>query len=208
MRNYEKIDKHLNTLHADIYPQPEDEGHTAWARESIGVLLGRARFPVSSVLDVGCGEGFCQPIFEELKMKYTGIALGKDVRVAKDKGRNVMEMDFSFPEFPDGSFHLVYGRHALEHSPIPLLTLMEWKRVSAKYIALILPSVEHWTYFGRNHYFVLHREQWENLFGVAKLNIEYRRIKKEIMRPLKEDRDEDYQDPSPVAVEYWYLLSK
>ena len=208
MRTYTKVDQYLDSLLFQIYAQPEDEGHTRWAQESIDFLAGSCAHPVTSVLDAGCGEGFCQPMFEEKGMAYTGIALRGDVENAVSKGRNVLSMDFSFLDFPDGSFHLVYSRHSLEHSPMPLLTLMEWKRVSAKYVALVLPAVEHWTYVGRNHYFVLHPEQWENLFDIVGLKIEVKRIKKEVMRPNKEDRREEYADPPPVEVEYWYLLSK
>jgi ubiquinone/menaquinone biosynthesis C-methylase UbiE len=145
MRTYTKIDQYLDSLLLQIYAQPEDAGHTKWARESIDFFAESCTHPVASVLDAGCGEGFCQPMFEEKGIAYTGVALRDDVESAVAKGRNVLSMDFSFLDFPDGSFHMVFSRHSLEHSPMPLLTLMEWKRVSAKYVALVLPNRRYLT---------------------------------------------------------------
>ena len=50
---------------------------------------------------------------------------------------------------------IIFSRHYLEHSPFPLLTLMEWHRVSKKYLCLVLPNPEYFTYVGRNHYAVM-----------------------------------------------------
>lgn len=197
MRNYSHIDNYLSFLLADIYPQPPDPGHTTWAIESISEIIKNAG-SFEEVLDVGCGQGFCQEIFESYGKTYQGVALGEDVLVAKKLGKNVEEHDFSFLPYADDSFDFIYARHALEHSPMPLLTLMEWERVSSKYIALVLPAAEHWKYGGRNHYFVLDPEQWKVLFNVAGLEVKYEYVKKQRMG----------DDPREVEIELWYLLEK
>lgn len=199
MRDYAKIDGYLDKLVEDIYPQPQDPGHTAWAAESIQAFM-RESSGVNSVLDVGCGEAFCQDFFDVYGVNYVGICLGDDYKVALQKGRTVEEYDFSFLPYGDNSFDMLYARHSLEHSPMPLLTLMEWRRVTNNYVALVLPAPEHWRYVGKNHYFVLLQEQWGNLFDVAGFNIIDTHVKKERMSL-------DETDPE-VEIEFWYLLKK
>ena len=126
------------------------------------------------------------------------MCLGRDFAVGKKKGRNLWEFDFNFIPLDDNSFDLVYSRHSLEHSPIPLLTLMEWARICNPYIALVLPSPEYWRWGGRNHYFVLNRHQWKNLFQVVGLDVVHESIKKHPMYPGKPES----------TIEYWFLLKK
>jgi SAM-dependent methyltransferase len=166
MRDYTNIDGYLNKLYGDIYEQPEDVGHTRLAQKVIDHWISRMT-TCRSVLDVGCGQGMCQSMFERWGLKYEGIAIGEDVIVAQEKGRNVKRMDFSFLDYPDNSFDLIFARHALEHSPMPLITLMEWARVAKNWLGIILPAPEWYTYRGQNHYSVMNMEQINNLLDVA-----------------------------------------
>ncbi|PJB50010.1 MAG: hypothetical protein CO103_03565 [Chloroflexi bacterium CG_4_9_14_3_um_filter_45_9] len=199
MKDYSKIDKYLNKLIVDVYPQPQDEKHTLWAAESILEFMRLAK-DVHSVIDLGCGEAFCQPYFTNYGCEYVGVCIGDDYKVALQAGKNVLEEDFSFLPFEDESYDLLYSRHSLEHSPVPLLTLMEWHRVSKKYVALVLPSPEHWGYVGLNHYCVLNKEQWRNLFDVAGFNVVYESSKCYHMAVEPEKPD--------VEIEFWFLLEK
>lgn len=200
MRDYTHIDKYLDKLIGEIYPQPQDEGHTAWAKESISYFFNYVE-GVNTVLDAGCGEAFCQTIFEEKGVEYyEGVCLGEDYRVARDKGRRVFGYDFSFLPYKDNAFDLIYSRHSLEHSPMPLLTLMDWHRITKRYLALVLPSHEFWEYKGQNHYFVLNCEQWENLFEKAGFERRYYYSKTQNMTADPERE--------PVQIEHWYLLEK
>lgn len=198
-RDFTKISGYLDKLEEDIYPQPQDKGHTSLAVEAIRYFMvntGGAK----SVLDVGCGEGFCENQFLRFGSYYTGIAKSEDVINARRFGHNVFDEDFSFLPYRDGQFDLVFSRHSLEHSPFPLLTLMEWHRVSSKFLALVLPDPSYWTYSGKNHYFVLNEEQWENLFDVSGWKILEKRHKSMIMA-IEEDAPD-------VNIEFWYLLEK
>lgn len=198
MRNYERIDLYLDKLAEQIYPQPEDDGHTALAKESIDWVLEQTG-KVFSVLDAGCGEAFCQPFFEDRAILYTGVNLGQDYDSAKAKGRKVFKEDFTFLSANDESYEMIYSRHSLEHSPVPLLTLMEWYRVAKKWVALVLPAPEYWRFAGRNHYFVLNHKQWENLFDVAGFNVRCKTLKRHQM----------YSPDKPDSlIEYWYLLER
>lgn len=164
MRDWSRMDGYLNVLLSEVYPQPigENDEHPALAREVIDLWMSRLT-GCNTVLDVGCGEGFAQPIFERWGAKYEGVSLSTDVIAAQKKGRNVKKMDFSFLEYDENSFDLVFSRHSLEHSPMPLLTLMEWARVSKQWLGLIVPAPEWYTFRGLNHYSVMTRGQLESI---------------------------------------------
>ena len=180
-RNYYYIDKYLNELMQDIYVQPWDVGHDAWAREV--VFQWGDEINPESILDVWAGEGFCQDIFKEIGIEnYVGVAIGDDVITARKLGRNVFNEDFHFLPYAAESFDMVFARHSLEHSPMPLLALMEWHRVAKYWLCLILPNPEFWTYTGRNHYSVLQSEQAEFLLNRAGWNVIWKEHTNEELR--------------------------
>jgi len=157
LRDYSRFDEFLDQLCQDIYPQPSDFGHTIYAKQAIDEMCPT---DIIDVLDVGCGVGFCQEIFGQLGHQYTGITLGNDDYLeARKTGKNVYLGDMTYLPWNDNSFDLIFARHVLEHSPFPLLTLMEWRRVSKKYLLLVNPTPEFWSVAGRNHYSVLYKDQ-------------------------------------------------
>lgn len=203
MRDFEHIDKYLDILLGDLYPQPPDPGHTQLAQEVIDMWC--SRLSIKTVLDVWAGQGFCQPMFEKWGIKYQGIALGPDVIPAQSAGYTVDRMDFNFLEFDDKSFDLVFSRHSLEHSPMPILTLMEWNRVSSTYLGVILPAPEHYTFEGLNHYSVMSVPQFLAIAPRAN------------WRPIWTDvKSMPYPDPIPSdpnhttmrPTEYWIFCEK
>lgn len=192
MRDYSQIDFYLNKLYSEIYPQPEDAGHTALAQKVIDHWCSRLT-TCKTILDVGAGQGFCQPMFERWDIEYLGVAMGEDVVKAQEQNKDVVKMDFSFLNLETESFDLVFSRHSLEHSPMPLLSLMEWYRVSKQWLGLVVPAPEHYGYVGRNHYYVLNLEQWKNLLGVAGWN------------PMWIDEE---KGPDEKTWEYWIFCEK
>jgi SAM-dependent methyltransferase len=122
---------------------------------------------LKSILDVGCGQGQAFPILRQYAKRVEGVTLGTDVDICLDKGLDVKLADMSFLPYPEGDFDLIFARHVLEHSPAPLLSLMEWRRVSRQWLMLIMPDPVHYGYVGKNHYYVLAREQMDNLLGQA-----------------------------------------
>jgi len=169
MRDYSRIEKYLNDLAQDISPQPVDEGHTAWATDVIVNFLfegwqNAKDLNINTVLDVGCGEGFCSSIFRSVGIDWTGVTLGaNDFRIAKTKGKAYLK-DATFLDFDGGSYDLIFARHILEHSPMPLLTLMEWHRISKRYLVLVFPAWEYWLPYGKNHYYMFTKDQlWQLL---------------------------------------------
>ena len=203
MRSYTNIDFYLNTLAGDIYPQPEDPGHTSLAYKAIDLWASRLT-TCESVLDVGCGTGFCEDMFKVWNIKYQGVCLGQDFIIARDLARKVKRMDFHFLDFLDNSFDLVFARHSLEHSPMPLLALMEWARVSKSWLGLILPAPEWYGYKGLNHYSVMNHEQIENLLARAGWRI----IWNDIDRLSKDDKKTDDNPEGLMPHEYWIMAEK
>jgi len=190
MRDYKNIDRYITQLYGDIYPQPEDAGHTDLAMQVITNWCSKLT-SVHSVLDVGAGQGFCQPMFEHFGLTYEGVALGEDVVIAQELGRNIKKMDFSFLDYPDNSVDLIFSRHSLEHSPLPILSLMEWNRVSSGFLGIVLPAPEWYTYKGLNHYSVmtmdhikqlLDRAGWHVIWDEVK-ELEFEAGKTETLRP-------------------------
>jgi len=197
-----QIDKHINKLREQIYEQPADDGHTAWADDAIRWLSPNNTEGLS-VLDVGCGSGFCKPIFEDvLNMHW----IGQDYFIDGS--------DMSVLPYDNNSFDMVFARHVLEHSPMPLITLMEWHRISKRYALIVLPAPEYWQVFGKNHYYVLRKDNWWNLFDVAGWKI----VKEEdfttsdslFMDYYMQEvpRNERVWNGPPKVVEFRYLLEK
>ena len=213
MNNYTNFDRYLSQLQQDIYPQKQDMAHTAWALDSLAMIPP----DVEVILDVGCGEGFLKEPIEAQERVWNGLTLGKrDWEVGRKKGRSgLYHGDFTFTNFQDGMFDMVYARHALEHSPFPILTLMEWHRIAAKYLLLIAPAPEFWGYIGQNHYAVGNEDQvwwWLRRSGWKIFRRKYLRTDDArflvTYRPEEEDRDTVEHPGAPMIVEYRYLCKK
>ena len=201
MRDYRFIDQYLTSLYSDIYTQPEDVGHTRLAQKVID-HWGSRLTTCHSVLDVGCGQGFAQPMWERWGMEYYGCAIGEDVIKAQELGRRVVVADFSFlTGWEDNKVDLIFARHALEHSPMPLLTLFEWARVARNWLGIVLPAPEWYGFTGQNHYSVMTHEQIENLLNRAGWNIMWSEVDS---LPFDASKPDETLRPH----EYWYFCEK
>lgn len=159
MRDYSHVERYLNVLAGDVYPQPSDQKHERYAVEVIEkwlpLLIG-----LESILDVGCGQGFAIGHLGRFARQVEGVTLGSDYDVCRKAGLEVHRADMSFLPFDDRAFDLIFARHSLEHSPMPLLSLMEWYRVSRQWLLLVVPNPAAFHPGGRNHYYVLNDVQW------------------------------------------------
>lgn len=166
-RNFSRLNIYLNRLSEDIYPQPEDEGHTRMAMDVFDKWFAPYH-SIQTLLDAGCGDSaFMKGKFESIGIQYTGIA----IRVTNPL---VVNMDFTFTEFEDEEFDCVFARHSLEHSPMPIITLMEWHRISKSWLCLILPNPTVYGWAGKNHYSVMNITLAESLLQRAGWNVIWR----------------------------------
>lgn len=166
VRDYIHLERYLNELIPDIYEQPSDEGHQEQIEDVVSRWVANLQ-GLSSVLDAGCGQGQAIPELQRYAKRVAGVTLGSDAEICQEKGYEVYRADMSFLPFNDGEFDLVFARHSLEHSPMPLLTLMEWHRVAKQWLLLITPDLAHFGPGGRNHYYVLQTDQWDCLLRRA-----------------------------------------
>ncbi|HEY8573109.1 class I SAM-dependent methyltransferase [Phenylobacterium sp.] len=165
---YRRLDAFLQRVRGEIYAEPAFDLHDKVTREMAAYLLKTAGLPPGAkVLDVGCGQGLALELFRDAGLAPVGITLGEDLEVCRGKGLDVVEMDFSFLDFPDESFHLVWCRHALEHSIFPYFTLAEMHRVlkpgGVLYVEVPAPDTACAHQANPNHYSVLPKSMWLEL---------------------------------------------
>lgn len=166
MRDYRHVERYLNILQGDVYPQPSDAGHDGLAREIVHKWVSQLS-NIKNALAVGCGQGNEIKFLKEFIPDVVGVTLGEDYQVCMSKNLETYNADMGFLPFDYDQFDLVYARHVLEHSPMPLLALMEWQRVSKQWLLLVVPDPRHFQVGGRNHYYVLTAEQWRVLLERA-----------------------------------------
>ena len=119
----------------------------------------------TKILDIGCGIGyFLDEIKERGYTNYEGITLSQDDRKSCiDRGHVVKSYDLSFFPHSDGyideSVGFIFSRHALEHSPYPLFTLIEYNRLLLQgariYIEVPAPNCARKHEFNPNHFSIL-----------------------------------------------------
>ena len=136
----------------------------------------------SKILDLGCGPGY---FLDEMKERgyedVLGITLSPgDIKICKEKGHKTAGYDLSFLPQKDGyhdeSVDFIFLRHALEHSPYPIFSLMEYNRIlkqgSKIYIEVPAPDNDRKHEFNLNHYSILGHEQLQALLQRTGFEIE------------------------------------
>lgn len=170
-KHLERIAEFIDRIEAQTYPEESSELHSQITQQMMTHLFGRYTMPAEAkVLDVGCGQGVALEIFEQQGFEPHGITLNsEDVKICRQKGFIVEQMDQSFLEYDDAIFDLIWNRHCLEHSIFPLYTLNEMHRVlkPGGYLYLEMPAPEtackHET--NPNHYSVMGKTMWRELIS-------------------------------------------
>ena len=119
----------------------------------------------AKILDLGCGPGY---FLDEMKERgytdLTGVSLSPgDVETCEKKGHTIKKYDMSFIPQRDGyydeSVDFIFLRQALEHSPYPIFSLMEYNRLlkqgSKIYIEVPAPDCDRVHESNLNHYSIL-----------------------------------------------------
>lgn len=151
---------------ADVYAQPPDDATQGLIEQLADKWVSQLQ-GLDSILDVGCAQGQAIPCLEKYCSLVIGVTLGNDAMLASHAKHTVYLADMTFLPFGPEEFKLLWCRHVLEHSPMPLLTLMEWRRVASQWAVVVVPSVSHHGYGKGQHYYVLLPEQWKVLFKRA-----------------------------------------
>lgn len=203
------FDHFVQSLACDVYPQPPDPLHTAWGIDVVERWSNRR--DINTVLDVGCGQGFLKPVFEKMGKKWIGVTIGKDYEVCHKAGFPVHNVDISFLPWRADSFDLIFARHVLEHSPFPIITLMEWFRVATKCLILVVPTPEYVGYKDRNHYSVAPKAQVISWLDRAGWKIEAQnelRTTDEVFARSWYEFIHEPNFPPAMSVEFQFLCTK
>jgi ubiquinone/menaquinone biosynthesis C-methylase UbiE len=173
-----RLEAFFEKIKSQTYPEAPTNLHSGLTREMLTRLTSRYVLPPGTrVLDVGCGQGVALERFRELGWEATGITLNEeDVRVCRGKGYDVSAMDQSFLDFRDASFDLLWCRHCLEHSVLPLFTLHEFHRVLSPggvlYVEVPAPDTSCRHQSNPNHYSVLGLSMWSELLQRSGFRVE------------------------------------
>lgn len=155
---------------AHIYDEGPSDLHEKLTKEVVKTYVDPLNLRKDAViLDMGCGPGY---FLDEMKSRgytnCTGVGLSPgDNKTARSKGHTVKEYDMTFiPQqegWHDESVDFIFLRHALEHSPYPIFTLMEYNRLLKQfgkiYIEVPAPDCDRQFEFVPNHYSILGEKQ-------------------------------------------------
>lgn len=164
-----------------------DEGESPFHKDITGKVVEQYVDPLNlpkdaTILDLGCGPGY---FLDEMKSRgYTntvGVTLSKnDIALCENKGHTIKQYDLSFLPQKDGyhdeSVDFIFLRHALEHSPFPIISLMEYNRILKQfgkiYIEVPQPDCDRHHEYNLNHYSILGSNQLAALLQRTGFNID------------------------------------
>jgi SAM-dependent methyltransferase len=149
-----------------VYDEGDSGFHKELTTKVVGDYVDPLKLPINSkILDLGCGPGY---FLDEMKTRgytdVTGVTLSPgDIQLCTNKGHTVKQYDLSFLPQSDGyhdeSVDFIFLRHALEHSPYPIFSLMEYNRILKQgchiYIEVPAPDCERHHEYNLNHYSIL-----------------------------------------------------
>ena len=168
---------------AHIYDEGDSEMHRGLTKTVVEQYIDPLNLPKNAkILDLGCGPGY---FLDEMKTRgytdVTGVTLSPgDIKACEDKGHVIKKYDLSFlPQsegYYDESVDMIFLRHALEHSPYPIFSLMEYNRVLKQfgkiYIEVPQPGCDRKHEYNLNHYSILGQDQLAALVTRTGFDIE------------------------------------
>ena len=168
---------------AHLYDEGDSEMHKTLTETVVKQYIDPLNLPKDSkILDLGCGPGY---FLNEMKSRgytdLTGVTLSPgDIKICEDNGHTIKKYDLSFlPQsegYYDESVDMIFLRHALEHSPYPIFSLMEYNRVLKQYgkiyIEVPQPGCERKHEENLNHYSILGQHQLAALIVRTGFNID------------------------------------
>jgi SAM-dependent methyltransferase len=181
-----RLEQFIAACSAKAYTEPPDNlafhakiTQDVWDKVKWAVLPADDK----AILDIGCANGFAQAMFAKDgidRADYTGITCSEaDAHDCGERGipnifvwdmHNVREL-FAQGDYENG-FDLVWARHVMEHSPIPLFLLQEIRQILTPgtgklYVEVPAPDTACRHTTNPNHFSCFGREGWEGLFDKA-----------------------------------------
>lgn len=189
-----------------IYDEGDSEMHKTLTTQVVKEYIDPLNIPKNAkILDLGCGPGY---FLDEMKNRgytdLTGVTLSPgDVEICEKKGHTIKKYDLSFLPQKDGyydeSVDFIFLRHALEHSPYPIFSLMEYNRVLKQggkmYIEVPAPDCERGHEFNLNHYSILGSNQLAALLIRTGFKIDtFNNYEFEMFVPVKDGEDKKIKE--------------
>jgi SAM-dependent methyltransferase len=200
---------------AHIHDEGDSQLHRVMTEQAVKTYVDPLNLPKESViLDLGCGPGY---FLDEMKSRgytnLTGVTLSPgDIKTCEDKGHVIKKYDLSFLSQKEGyydeSVDFIFLRHALEHSPYPIFSLMEYNRVlkqgSKIYIEVPAPDCERQHEFNPNHYSILGSTQLAALLTRCGFNID--RFNDLVFDITLPDPNNPDAEPKKMQEKYYCIL--
>lgn len=166
-----------------IYDEGDSPFHKSLTTDVVKQYVDPLNIPKNAtILDLGCGPGY---FMDEMKAReytnVTGVTLSPgDIKICQEKGHTVKQYDLSFLPQKDGyydeSIDFIFLRHALEHSPYPVFSLIEYNRILKQghkiYIEVPQPDCDRKHEWNLNHYSIFGQNQLAALLQRTGFNIE------------------------------------
>jgi SAM-dependent methyltransferase len=196
---------------AHIYDEGVSPMHENLTKEVVNKYIDPLNLAKDAkILDLGCGPGyFLDSMKEREYTNVTGVTLSPgDIALCESKGHTIAKYDLSFIPQKDGYFDesvdFIFLRHALEHSPYPIFSLMEYNRIlkqgAKMYIEVPAPDCERGHEWNLNHYSILGQNQLAALLTRCGFDIDvFNNLEFDIQG--KNDKGEDF-----VAKEKFYCI--
>jgi SAM-dependent methyltransferase len=201
---------------AHIHEEGDSQMHSSLTKQIVKTYIDPMELPKDAhILDLGCGPGY---FLDEMKERgytnVTGVTLSPgDQKTCTDKGHTIKGYDLTFLPQKDGyydeSVDFIFLRHALEHSPYPIFSLMEYNRVlkqgSKIYIEVPAPDCERKHEYNLNHYSILGHTQLAALLTRCGFNIDsFNNFEFDLASP--DPADPDNPDKKIQMKEQYYCI--
>ena len=170
MNDIVKLRFYYEYILGQVYDEGKSPFHKQVTEDVVKKFIDPLDLPLDAyILDLGCGPGF---FLDEMKTRgYTnslGVTLSPDdYDLCIANGHQARKSDINFLEELDESVDLIFCRHAIEHSPFPYITLLEYNRVlkphGKMYIEVPAPDSERIHENNKNHYSILGDAMWSSL---------------------------------------------
>ena len=199
-------------VNCHIYDEGLSPMHDSLTKQILEKYIDPLNIPKdAAILDLGCGPGY---FLDGMKTRgytnLTGVTLSPgDVAICESNGHTIKKFDLSFlPQaqgYYDESVDFIFLRHALEHSPYPIFSLMEYNRVLKQfgkiYIEVPAPDCDRKHEYNLNHYSILGENQLAALLTRTGFNIDQFNNLEFDINGVNPDTNEPF-----VAREHFYCI--
>jgi ubiquinone/menaquinone biosynthesis C-methylase UbiE len=203
-----RLERYLRIVAAQVYAEGDSAMHRQITEQVVREHVEPLGLPKdAAIYDLGCGPGYFLDCMESRGYtNVTGITLSEeDLAACRGRGHRVAKGDISWLDAADASAEFLFVRHAIEHSPFPFLTLLEFNRVlrpgGRVYLEVPAPGCARVHERNPNHYSVLGFTMWFALIERAGFQMEN-------AKDLKFAVQFGAAAPAPVEEVYLVMLAR